>query len=134
MNIYLCGRRQITMRKILLIIGLLVLIVGSYCSYRGNISHRNYRKDSVEVDTSITISKANFEKLKDSLNLGNDCRYFPCKGKAFKALFYMINNTKDTFYYVVNKDNSITRIAIFYKGGGINEREYTYPKNEIKKR
>ena len=122
------------MRKILLIIGLVMLIVGSYCSYRGSRSPIGCKKDSVAVDTSITISKADFEKLKDSLNLDSDCTYFPCRDRAFKALFYMINNTKDTFYYVVNKDNSITRIAIFYKGGGINEREYTYPKNEIKKR
>lgn len=82
------------------------------------------QKDTAEQ----TISKRDFEKLKDTLGLSDSCIFVPSKGKDIKALFCMINNTKDTFYYAINKDNSVTRIAIFYKGGGINEREYTYPK------
>lgn len=121
------------MRKIPLIIGIVLLI--GWCSgnrsYRGD---RNYSEDSATTDTSATISKADFEKLRDSLKLDSSCIYVPSKGKDIKALFYMINSTKDTFYYTINKDNSITRIAIFYKGGGVNEREHTYTNNEIRKR
>lgn len=121
------------MRKILFIVGLAV-IVGCHSGNRSYSNDRGNREDSVTTDTSVTISKADFEKLRDSLNLDSSCIYVPSKGKDIKALFYMINSTKDTFYYTINKDNSITRIAIFYKGGGVNEREYTYTNNEIRKR
>lgn len=109
------------MRKILPIILLILvgILVGNYPAVKDYAPSKNIKP----YKKSIGISIDEFNLLKDTLGLDDSCIYVPYKGNDIKALFYEVNTTQDTFYYQVNKDNTITRIAIVYKGGGISARE-----------
>lgn len=95
------------MKKVFIILVSLFII----CSCASN-DKREYIIDTKKQDSLC------FEKIKDSLGLSFKCIGVPYTGTKAKAVFYIVDEKKDTFYYAIDKKDSVYLWAI-KKGTGI---------------